>query len=330
MYMKKVAVVGGGKWGINLSRNFQELGALKYICDRNESRLKELGAMFQEIEFEGNVNRILDDPEIKGVAVATPPGSHYEVGIKVLQAGKHLFVEKPMTLDVDESRRLKEKAAGEGLILMVGHILLYNPAYVKLRELIERGDLGELCHIQAQRIGLGRVRREEDALFSLAPHDISAMLYLFGENPLELSCFGMDFLQKGIMDIVYVNLRFPGNKIGQIQVSWYSPEKVRQHTVVGTSRMAQIDELSGKGVLKLYESSVDPQSLAVNSGSPELVKLSGEEPLKEECRHFLSVIDSGQTPRSDGSQGLAVVQILDTAKESASRRGEWLPLGDIR
>jgi len=327
--LKQVAVIGVGKWGTNLSRNFRELGALKYICDRNESRLKELEATFKEVKLVRDPDVILADPEVSGVVVATPPGNHYEVGVKVLGAGKHLFVEKPMTLDVEEARKLKDMAAEKGLILMVGHILLYNPAYVKLRELIEGGVLGGLCHIQTQRIGLGRVRREEDALFSLAPHDISAMLYLFGETPLELSCFGMDFLQKGIMDIVYVNLRFPEDKIGQIQVSWYSPEKVRQHTVVGTLRMAQVDELVGKGVLKLYNSSIDPATLAVQAGAEELVELSGEEPLKEECRHFLSTLESGKASRSDGCQGLAVVRILDRAKESALRKGQWMSLGDV-
>jgi len=327
--LKKVAVIGAGKWGANLSRNFRDLGALKYICDRNESRLKELEAAFGEVKFVREPDEILADPGISGVVVATPPVSHYEVGVKVLDAGKHLFVEKPMTLNVEESRRLNEKAAEKGLILMVGHILLYNPAYVKLRELIEEGELGELCHIQAQRIGLGRVRREEDVLFSLAPHDISAMLYRFGENPHELSCFGTDFLQQGIMDIVYVNLRFPGKKIGQIQVSWYSPEKVRQHTVVGKKKMARVDELVGKGVLKLYDSGIEPGSLAVRDSGGELVELSGEEPLREECRHFLSLLESGKTPRSDGCQGLSVVGILDRARESSLNQGKWMSLGDL-
>ena len=324
--MKHVALIGGGKWGMNLARNFHQLGALAYICDTNEKRLKELEPSFPGVTLVSSPDAFLGDPDVSGVAVATPPLHHYEVAVKVIESGRHLFIEKPMTLDVEESRRLNAMARQRGIILMVGHILLYNPAYMKLREIIEHGELGELCHIQAQRIGLGRVRREEDALFSLAPHDISVLLYLFGDTPEALSCFGMDFLQKGIMDCASLNLRFPGKRIGQINVSWFSPEKVRQHTVVGTKKMARVDEMIGKGVLKLFDRHVEAQTLAIHEGEEILVDLPDHEPLKEECRHFLSCMESGQTPRSDGSQGLAVVSILDTARRSALLRGEWLAI----
>lgn len=327
--MTSVAVVGSGKWGTNLSRNFMELGALRYICEIDERRVVELQKTFKNIKICSNISEVLNDKEIEGVVIATQPSSHYELAMKAILAGKHVFVEKPMTLDVSHSEELNRTAKKINRILMVGHILLYNPAYVRLKEIIQGGKLGEICYLHTQRIGLGKVRREENALFSLAPHDIAVMLYLFGESPEALSCFGMDYLQNGIHDLIFLNLRFSGKRIGHIYVNWYSPLKVRQHTVVGTRKMAQIDELAGRGTLTVFNRHIDPISLAICEGDAEIVELPDREPLKEECVHFLQSIQSGETPRSDGNQGLDVVRILNAASESMRRKGEWMELSKI-
>jgi len=324
--MAKVAVVGCGKWGMNLARNFRELGALEAICETNAARAAELGSAFSGVKVYTELDELLSGAPVDAVVVATPPHIHHSVGMKALKAGKHLFIEKPMTLDAREARELDETAQSLGLKLMVGHILLYHPAYVKLREIVASGELGEICYIHSERIGLGRVRREEDAMFSLAPHDISAMLYIFNESPVALSCTGMSYLQSNIMDMVYLNLRFREKRLGHIHVSWLSPEKIRQHTVVGTKKMAQVDEVIGKGALKLFHRHIEPGSLAAVNGEVESVALLDEEPLREECRHFLNCLEKNEHPRSDGCQGVDVVRILNAAKESAERKGEWVSL----
>jgi UDP-2-acetamido-3-amino-2,3-dideoxy-glucuronate N-acetyltransferase len=324
--LTKVAVVGSGKWGTNLARNFSELDALECICEIDEKRIHELSATYKDIQICSAIESLLSNPAIEGIVIATPPVSHFELAMKALEAGKHVFIEKPMTLHVGESQKLNETAQAMKRILMVGHILLYHPAYVKLKELVDADVLGDLCYIYAQRIGLGRVRHEEDVVFSLAPHDISAMLYLFQEAPLSLSCFGMDYLQRGIMDIAFLNLKFSDKRIGHINVSWLSPEKVRQHTVVGTKKMARIDEVSANGLLTLYDRHVDPGKLTIFQGAAETIESAGEEPLKAECRHFLSVLQSGEQPRSDGTQGMDVVRILNAARDSMRRNGDWISL----
>jgi predicted dehydrogenase len=234
-----------------------------------------------------------------------------------------------MTLEVSHSVELQETAKKLNRILMVGHLLLYNPGYVRLKEIVASGELGEICYIHAQRIGLGKVRKEEDALFSLAPHDISVMLYLFSEAPSALSCTGMDYLQNGIYDIAFLTMRFSGKRMGYIQVSWFSPEKIRQHTVVGTKKMAQVDEIPPGGCLRVFDSHVELPSLAAHSGDATVITLPGQQPLKEECTHFLDSIKKGATPRSDGCQGLDVVRILDAAEESMRKRGEWVELSKV-
>ncbi len=327
--MAKVAVVGCGKWGMNLARNFMELGALDAICEINAARALELGSTFKDVAVHTELDELLSRASVDAVVVATPPHIHHSVAMRALKAGKHLFVEKPMTLDVREARELDETARSLGRLLMVGHILLYHPAYVKLREIVSSGELGDICYIHSERVGLGRVRREEDAMFSLAPHDISAMLYIFNEFPVALSCSGMNYLQDNIMDMVYLTLRFKEKRMGHIHVSWLSPEKIRQHTVVGTRKMAQVDEVIGKGILKLFHRHIELGSLSAVNGEIENVALLDEEPLREECRHFLHCLEKNEHPRSDGCQGVDVVKILNAARESANRRGEWVSLGEI-
>ncbi|MDQ7824991.1 MAG: Gfo/Idh/MocA family oxidoreductase [Candidatus Eremiobacteraeota bacterium] len=325
--MKKVAVVGSGKWGTNLARNFLSLGALEVICEISAERARELQKLFPGVPICDNVDSILSKSTIEGVVVATPPFHHYEVAVKALRAGKHLFVEKPMTIDPGESEKLIEEAGTRAKVLMVGHILLYHPAYAALDEVVKRGDLGEICSLHAQRIGFGRARKEEDALFSLAPHDISVMISLFNEQPCALSCVGMSYLNSGIADMAHLHLMFSGQKFGHIHVSWLSPEKVRQHTVVGTRKMAKVDEVSGpKGTLTVFDRHIDGVTLAHHNGSAVTIEIPDKEPLLEECRHFLEAMEHGSTPRSDGHQGLTVVKILNLAKESMERRGEWIAL----
>lgn len=325
--MTKVIVVGSGKWGTNLVRNFDAIGALEGICEADGARAQQLREQFPHIRVGSDLREMLETGEAAAVAVATPPSAHFTVAMTAMAAGRHVFVEKPLTLNTEDAERLVKEAETRNRILMTGHLLMYHPAYDALRKLVADGALGSLRAIHAVRCGLGRARREEDVLFSLAPHDISVIISLLGESPAALSCCGLSYITEGVSDIAYLNMKFSSGRFAQIHVSWLHPVKNRMHTVIGSEKMAQVDETVGmRGSVTLFDKGVDADTLANREGETRSVEVAEREPLKEECLHFISCIEKKTRPVSDGRQGLEVVKILTAASESIKRGGEWIEL----
>lgn len=321
--MTSVAVVGCGYWGKNLVRNFYELGALRWMCDVREPVLHELGAKYPVLAST-TMDGMLADPEVKAVAIAAPASEHCELALRCLQAGKHVFVEKPLALRVEDGRRMVETAHKHGRLLMVGHILQYHPAIVKLKQLIAEGELGNVKYIYSSRLNLGKLRREENILWSFAPHDFSALLYLLDEMPVRLSSHGGTYLDSQVVDTTMTVCEFKSGVNAHIFVSWLHPFKEQKLTIVGGKKMAVFDDAEPKNKLVLYSHRIDwigRMPVAYKDGG-QAVPLPEEEPLRSECQHFLDCVRSGSPPRSDGENGVKVLQLLEACGRSLSRQGQ--------
>jgi UDP-2-acetamido-3-amino-2,3-dideoxy-glucuronate N-acetyltransferase len=317
----RVAVIGCGAWGKNLVRNFAELGALEAIVDHHQPAVEALTARHggQNLSFE----EALASPRIDAVAIVTQPSHHHLLARRALDAGKHVFVEKPLALDMGEARDLAATALRRGLCLMVGHILHYHPAFRALRDVAGEGRLGRLQRIQASRFNLGAVRREEDVLWCLAPHDISMVLALTGHRPTRVAATGGYHLRPEVADTATVQLWFDGGEQAQIAVSWLHPYKEQRLAVIGSEGMAVFDDVEPwERKLVLYPHRVawnaDEAVLARGEGTP--IPLEASEPLRSECAHFLDCVRSGARPATDGAEALRVMDVLTRA--SAAMRAE--------
>jgi predicted dehydrogenase len=317
---RNVAVVGCGYWGKNLVRNFAELGALHAICDSNSEVLNKLTPLYPNVKGETNLDAMLTDKEIKGVVIALPAALHYPAARQALLADKDVFLEKPITSKSSEAQELVELTEKRKRILMVGHLMLYHPAVPILKRHIQSGGLGEIYYLYSTRVNLGQVRRDESALWRLAPHDISLFLYLLEGFPEVVSAQGMSYVQPHLEDVVFITLQFPPNILAHIHASWLDPHKIRQLTVVGSKKMAVFDDMELEHKLKIYDQGVvdDCDKLASPSGTLALrsegvflPKVDLAEPLSLECRHFIECIKNRSTPLSNGKQGLEVVRILE-------------------
>jgi len=317
---RNIAVIGCGYWGKNLVRNFAELGALHTICDSSPEVLSKIGAFYPNVSKETNIDAVLANREIKGVIIALPTALHYPIAKKTLLADKDLFVEKPLTSKSSEAQELVNLAEKRKRILMVGHLMLYHPAVRILKRHIKSGDLGEIYYLYSTRVNLGQVRRDENALWRLTPHDISMFLYLLDTVPEVVSAQGISYIQPDLEDVVFVTLRFPEKILAHIHASWLDPHKIRQLTVVGSKKMAVFDDMDLEHKLRIYDQGVvdDYDKLASPSGALALrsegvflPKVNLAEPLSLECRHFLECIKNRAKPLSDGKQGLEVVRILE-------------------
>jgi UDP-2-acetamido-3-amino-2,3-dideoxy-glucuronate N-acetyltransferase len=319
-----IAVVGVGYWGQNLVRNFHQLGALKVICDINPERLQSFRKKYPGIPLNSSFSQILNDPSIKGIVIATPAGSHYEMAMKSLLAGKDVLVEKPLALKVKEGADLVQVAARDGRILMVGHILQYHPGILKLKELINCGELGKIQYVYSNRLNLGKFRPEENILWSFAPHDISVMLSLLNEEPESVATHGGSYLQPHIVDVTLTTLTFPSGVKGHIFVSWLHPYKDQKLIVVGDRKMAVFDGVANNGKLILYPHKVEwiDRIPVGKKAEGEEIPIEPEEPLKRECLHFLECIQERKNPRTDGREGLRVLQILQASQESLDHNGQ--------
>lgn len=318
---KSVAVVGCGYWGKNLVRVFSQLGALRAVCDTDAARFKTLTIEGQPPKFTGDLDEVLSDPAIDAVAVAAPAVAHYDVVKQCLAAGKDVFVEKPLALNADQGQELVAMAEQSGRILMVGHILLYHPAVIKLRQLIQQGALGKILYCYSNRLNMGLIRTEENILWSFAPHDISVMLHLLGEEPISAEAEGQSYLTPGVVDVTVSRLRFRSGVSGHIFVSWLHPSKEQKLVVVGSEQMAVFDDTAEKKLL-LYPHRVDwasrmPKAVKADAVAVELEKA---EPLKQECQHFLDCVAERRTPLSDGREGLRVLRVLDACQRSLERQ----------
>ncbi len=315
----QVAVIGSGYWGKNLVRNFHNLGSLKLICDKNETVLKEFKKNYPGVETCMAISDVLGSGTIEGVVIATPAETHYYLAREALLAGKHVYVEKPLVLDESQGRELIKLADEHGLTLMVGHLLQYHPIFVRLRDMAASGELGRINYIYSHRLNLGKIRREENILWSFAPHDISMILTLAGEIPERVTATGGNYLHKKIADVTTTHLDFPSGLKAHIFVSWLHPFKEQKLVVVGDKKMAVFDDtLAWEDKLLLYPHEIRwEQGMPIPSrAEPERVNIPQAEPLKAECAHFLECISTGQTPRTDGREGLAVLEVLNRAQGS--------------
>jgi UDP-2-acetamido-3-amino-2,3-dideoxy-glucuronate N-acetyltransferase len=323
-----VGVVGCGYWGRNLVRNFSELGGLAAICDVEAARLEEMRQTYS-VAATTRFEEMLTMPEVRAVAIAAPAAQHFELAKRVLLAGKEVFVEKPLALHVEEGEELVELARKQSRILMVGHLLHYHPAIIELRRLLHAGELGKVEYISSSRLNLGRLRTEEDILWSFAPHDISAILYLLDETPTRVVAQGAGYLNHSISDVTLTILSFGSNVKAHIFVSWLHPFKEQKLVIVGDRKMAVFDDTRAEQKLVLYPHRIDwvNRVPVAHKADAEVVSLSKEEPLRAECLHFLECVRDRKTPRTDGNNGLRVLKILHAAGRSIREQGHPVSLG---
>jgi UDP-2-acetamido-3-amino-2,3-dideoxy-glucuronate N-acetyltransferase len=317
-----VAVVGAGYWGKNLVRNFAGLGALSAVCDSNTDTLRALGEQYPQCRTVMSYAEVLSDETIRAVAVATPAEAHANAVREALLAGKDVFVEKPLCLSVKEGEELVALARKQNLMLMVGHLLWYHPAVLKLKELIRTGELGRIQYIYSNRLNLGKIRREENILWSFAPHDISVILGLLNETPDGVLAQGGNYLHQHIADVTISLLSFPSGVKAHIFVSWLHPFKEQKLIVVGDRKMAVFDDLEKKDKLILYPHSIDwKDNLPIaNKADAQAVELEQGEPLRAECQHFLDCVATRTKPRTDGEEGLRVLSVLQRCQEALEQK----------
>ncbi|MBE9141753.1 Gfo/Idh/MocA family protein [Planktothrix mougeotii] len=310
--MTQVIVVGAGNWGRNLVRNFYELGTLAGVVEIDASLREEVATYYPDVSLYQDYQQALET-DVPALVFATPAPSHYRLAMMALEAGKDVFVEKPMTLRTDEARSLAEFADRESRILMVGHLLLYQPAIAWMREYLAGGQAGNVLHVATQRLKLGKVRREENVWWSFAPHDVSVILELLGKPQLQgVTASGHAMLQSGIEDNVHVDLVFAGGQTAHVHCSWYWPLLARNTVVIGDKQMLVYDEVLQK--ITIYDKGVDENLNNRDQGS-YFVEVADTQPLKIECEHFLDCIKTRQRPHSDGWNGALVVEILEKATE---------------
>ena len=335
-----VAVVGAGYWGKNLVRNFAAAKRcnLKYVCDLDEKLLAVEKKKFPFIETSSNLEKILGDNEVEAVVIATDAPTHFGISEKSLEAGKHTYVEKPLTLKADDARVLIELAKEKGLKLMVGHLLEYHPAVSYLKETIDKGKIGQPYYMYTQRVNLGVVRQNENAWWSLAPHDISVVCYLLGSEPVSVAAHGQCYLQKDIEDVVFATIKFADGKTANIHCSWLDPHKIRKMTVVGSEKMVTFDDMEATEKIRMYDKGAAIKHdittsyadiISLRFGDIVIPKVPGGEPLALECEHFIDCVLDGKPIRSDGVDGLRVVRVLEAGQKSLKSNGEPINPGDF-
>jgi predicted dehydrogenase len=320
----RIGVVGLGYWGPNLARNFDRLpGAeLRWICDQSQEARERFAPSFRDARVAGDIDELLADPELDAVVIATHVPSHAPLALRALAAGKHCFVEKPLAYSVAEAEQVVAAAREAGRVLMVGHLLEYHPGVEKLKEIAASGELGDVHYLYSNRLNLGKLRPDENALWSLGAHDVSVLLHLAdGEEPTECEARGESYMQPGIEDVVFCYLRFPSGLAAHLHLSWLDPHKERRFTVVGSKKMATFDDMEIERKVTVYDKGFDQKfesygEWMARSGDIWSPRISNEEPLRIECRHFVERIADGGEPRSGGESGLRVVRVLETLQRS--------------
>ena len=329
-YMIGIAVVGAGAWGKNHIRVFSEMNKvrLKYVCDQDSSKIASLQKAYPQTEMVKDLKPILRDPEVKGVVVASSALSHFPLTKEILIADKDVLVEKPMALSAKDAEEMLKIAEMRERILMVGHLLIYHPVVDRLKEMVASGELGKLYYIYTQRVNLGVIRQDENALLSFAPHDLSVILYLLEEEPVAVTAHGESYIQKGIEDVAFLSLWFSDGKMANIHLSWLDPHKLRRITIVGSKKMVVFDDMEASEKLKVYDKGVKNLSydtygeyLSLRFGDITIPSIKMAEPLRAEAEHFIQTIESRKEPKTGGRDGLKVVKILMAAQESLKKKG---------
>ena len=327
----RVGVVGLGYWGPNLARNFDGLPGceLTWVCDASEEARERVAPSLRDARTTADLDDLLADPRLDAVALATPVATHAELAVRVLEAGKHCFVEKPLAERVADAERAVEAGRAAQRVLMVGHLLEYHPGVLRLKEIADSGDLGEIRYIYSNRLNLGVLREEENALWSLGAHDVSVLLALAGEEPHEVEARGESYMKPGIEDVVFCFLRFPSGLSAHLHLAWLDPHKERRFTVVGSRRMATFDDMDIERKVTVYDKGFDERpgssygEYITRAGDIYSPAIANREPLRLECEHFVECLREGGTPRSDGASGLRVVRVLEglqAALETSRRR----------
>jgi len=322
----QVGVVGLGYWGPNLARNFDRLPGsdLRWICDASAEALARWSPEFPRARATTDLEEMLADPELEAVAVATPVPAHAEAAQRVLASRKHCFVEKPLAQSVAEAEAVVAAAREADRMLMVGHLLEYHPGVQMLKEIADSGELGDIRYLYSNRLNLGKLRDNENALWSLGAHDVSVLLYLVDEEPTECHAFGESYMQPGVEDVAFAYLRFPSGIAAHLHLSWLDPHKERRVTVVGSKKMATFDDMEIERKLTVYDKGFDQNFSSYGeyiqrSGDIWSPRVSNEEPLRVECSHFIERVRDGGEPRSGGESGLRVVRVLEALQRSLDR-----------
>ncbi len=326
-----VAVVGCGNWGANHVRNFSQLRALQVICDADEDTLHRQARLLPEVEATTDFGEVLGNDNVRGVVIAAPTPLHHSLAKRAILAGKDVFIEKPLALRYFEGTELVDLAESHGSVLMVGHILEYHPGFVQLNEVLRRGELGKVWYIYSNRLNLGQVRTEENALWSLAPHDISVITTIAGSEPVAVNASGGNFLQPGIADLTLVNMLFDGGLKAHIFVSWLHPYKERKLVVIGENKMAVFDDVASEGKLKIYDKRIEWQlgSPVPRQISESTLMVDGSEPMQLECQHFLDRIRDREQPLTGGENALRALRVLEASQMSLERGSEMVQLAEV-
>jgi predicted dehydrogenase len=316
-----IGLAGLGYWGPNLARNFDELAELAWLCDLDDATRETFAGRYPDVRVTADFDEMLDDPGLDAVAIATPVPTHFELARRALLADKHVLVEKPPAMLGVEMDDLVRMADERDLVLMPGHLLLYHPGVRKLKELIDAGELGEVLCVYGNRQNLGIIRQNENALWSLGVHDLSVILHLLDEEPEEAIALGRDFLTPGVEDVVFCYLRFPSGKIAHMHLSWLDPHKMRRITVVGTEKMVVFDDMELERKVTVYEKAPWKRAETygewqTRSGDIHVPKIATDEPLKLECRHFVSLVGGDGDRQQVARDGAMVVRALERLTES--------------
>lgn len=336
----KLGQIGVGYWGKNLLRNFASLpqAEVKRVCELNPTTRTKLQKQYPEIYFTDRYEELLDDPEIEGIVIATQTPLHYPTASKALEAGKHVFVEKPMAQTTREAEHLVELSQKQGRHLMVGHLLLYHPAFRYVEERIREGALGDIFYLYSMRVNLGIVRTQENAFDSLAPHDLAVALQFLDSRPTAISAQGQAYLQPQVEDVVFASVFFENGQMAHLHTSWLDPHKMRKVTIVGSKKMVVIDDVENIEKVRIYDKGVDlkpgeqfpytsyTEAMSIRTGDILIPRIPMQEPLRLECEHFVTCIRTNQQPRSNAENGLMVVRLLEAARHSLAQNGKAIPV----
>jgi predicted dehydrogenase len=329
----RLAIVGLGYWGPNLARNLARVGELAWACDLSEDNRNRYARLYPETKMTADLDELLADPALDAVAIATSVPTHHPLGMRVLAAGKHLFVEKPLALSTAEARELVEAAEAADRRLMVGHLLLFHPGLRAVKALIDSGELGKLYYLYGNRQNLGKVRADENALWSLGAHDIAVLLSLVSERPSELQARGESYVRPGVEDVVFGYLKFPSGVVAHLHLSWLDPNKMRKLTVVGSDKMVVFDDMESDRKVTIYDKGItQPRAdtygeyVGVRMGDISIPRVASDEPLRLEVEEFAAAIREQRTPLSDGHSGIAVVEVLEGLQRSLDDGGRVITI----
>ncbi len=335
--MLRVGVIGCGYWGPNLIRNFSQLrdSEVAACADLTEGRLAHMRTLYPRVETTRDYAALISNPKIDAVVVATPPSTHFEIAMKALDAGKHVFVEKPLATAGADCEALLAKSKKKGLVLMVGHTFLYTAAVNKIKDLIKSGELGDIFYVNTTRVNLGIFQEDINVVWDLAPHDVSILNYILDSEPEEVAAHGHSYIRRKVEDIAFLHLRYPKSIVAHVHVSWLNPNKIREITVVGSKKMLVYDDVSSLEKIRIYDKGVTvlPHydtfgefQLSYRFGDIFIPRLDDSEPLKVACQHFIDCVTAGLEPRSSGAHGLEVVRVIEAANRSLANSGAMIPV----